>query len=52
LSGADLTRANLTNTDLTGANITGTTFTGAFANSATKWPEGFNPILSGIIIWD
>ena len=52
LSGADFTRVNLTNADLRGSNITETTFTGAFANSATKWPEGFNPIFSGIIFWD
>jgi len=54
LTGANLTGANLTNAymllaDLTGADLTGADLTGAKYDSATKWPEGFDPDQAGAI---
>ena len=41
LSEADLGDAGLGRTDLAGANLAGANLVGAFANSSTKFPDGF-----------
>ena len=54
LKGANLTRANLTRAmlfgvDLTRADLEGADLGGADANEDTAWPEGFDPVVAGVI---
>ena len=57
LSGADLNEANLYGADLSGADLGGTLLSGvnligARANKNTTWPEGFDPVVAGVIFED
>ena len=49
LTKASLVGANLTGANLTGANLTGANLSGAMADEATIWPEGFDPVVAGVI---
>ena len=49
LTTADLSGASLVGADLTGAVLDGVRLQGAFADSATRWPSGFDPSLAGVI---
>ncbi|MDC3336189.1 SUMF1/EgtB/PvdO family nonheme iron enzyme, partial [Opitutales bacterium] len=55
-SGLNFSSSNLSGAKLDGANFTGATFnqdtnfTGAMYNSATIWPDGFDPVAAGAII--
>ena len=48
LTWAYLTKANLTGANLTEANLTGAYLTGALYNDETMFPEGFDPVKSGM----
>jgi Pentapeptide repeats (8 copies) len=53
LSGANLSHANLQGSelcaaDLRGADLTKANLQGASADSATRWPKGFNPVSAGV----
>ena len=49
LSGADLSGTNLSGADLSGTNLGGTDLHGAKYKSKTIFPDGFDPIISGMI---
>ncbi len=55
LTGADLYSANLLRANLKGANLSETdlaaaNLTEAVADEGTKWPDGFEPEMAGVII--
>jgi uncharacterized protein YjbI with pentapeptide repeats len=51
-SGAHLSETDLSGADLTGANLTDADLTGIHADSATIWPQGFNPRAKGVELSD
>lgn len=50
LQGADLLAADLRGADLRRANLQGAILDAARYNSATRWPEGFDPVAAGAIL--
>jgi uncharacterized protein YjbI with pentapeptide repeats len=52
LSGAELAGAHLNDADLDGADLAAALITGVHANSNTKWPLGFEPHSSGVVLGD
>lgn len=50
LATADLRGASLVGADMTGAVLDGVRLQGAFADTATKWPAGFDPTLAGVVL--
>jgi uncharacterized protein YjbI with pentapeptide repeats len=48
LNGANLDEADLRGADLSGADLSGATLELAWADSMTKWPEGFDPVEAGV----
>jgi hypothetical protein len=52
LSGANLNEANLYEADLGGALLSGANLIGATADKNTTWPEGFDPVVAGVIFED
>ena len=51
LRGADLTGANLSSTDLHEADLRRSNLTGAKYNDNTSWPDGFDPVAAGAILF-
>jgi uncharacterized protein YjbI with pentapeptide repeats len=49
LQGADLRGADLRRADLTGAGLQGADLTEAVYDEYTRWPEGYDPRLSGAV---
>ncbi|MCB8948835.1 MAG: pentapeptide repeat-containing protein [Ardenticatenaceae bacterium] len=49
ISWADLRGADLTGADLSRSNLSGSNFSGAEYSASTRWPDFFNPLLSGAI---
>ena len=49
LGGANLGGAYLDGANLEGANLEGANLGGAFADEDTFWPEGFDPVVAGVI---
>ena len=49
LGGANLAGACLDYADLTGVDLTGAILTGAFEDGHTVWPDGFDPLFTGVI---
>lgn len=51
LTGADLRRARLGWANLSGAKLADARLEGALYNEDTKWPDGFDPIAAGCILF-
>ena len=51
LRGADLRGANLSSTDLHEADLRRSNLTGAKYNDNTSWPDGFDPVAAGAILF-
>jgi uncharacterized protein YjbI with pentapeptide repeats len=51
LEGANLKGAYLEREELKGANLKGANLTGAGANDETAWPEGYDAVAAGVIIY-
>ena len=49
LAGANLSMANLAGANLAGANLAGANLSGAMADSDTRWPNGFDSVLAGVL---
>ena len=50
LEGLDLSGAKLSGANLTGANLTGAGLSGAKYNKSTKFPDGFDPQETGMVL--
>jgi uncharacterized protein YjbI with pentapeptide repeats len=50
LSGADLRRARLNGARLENANLDHAKLNGAIADANTEWPQGFDPVVAGVVI--